>query len=138
MDRSTGDVTEFLSELSGKRGDEMRFLDAAITEKMPDSTRHLYEGRFWGGSDQQIIGYGVMDYTNRSGDEVEWFVVGLAAQKDHISIYVNAVEDGVYLLRHYEKKLGRARVGSASVAFKSIGDLDFDVLMELIERVGRV
>ena len=78
-----------------------------------------------------------MDYENRSGDNVEWFVVGLAAQKNYTSVYVNAAKDGRYLLRHYEKRLGKAKVGSASVSFGNLDDVDFDVLMELVEEAGR-
>ena len=99
---------------------------------MPNAGRFLYEGTFWGGSDQQIVGYGVIDSRNRSGDDVEWFMVGLALQKDHISVYVNAVEDGQYLLRRYEGKLGKAKLGSASIAFSSIDDVDLENLMELV------
>lgn len=137
MRRTDTNVTGFLTGLEGNRGDDMRALDAAISERMPDAERHLYEGTFWGGSDQQIVGYGVMDYTNRSGEEVEWFLVGLAEQKNHISMYVNAVEDGQYMLRQYEGKLGKVKLGSASIAFSSIDDVDFDNLMDLVERAAR-
>lgn len=136
MERTTKDVDQFLAGLHGKRGDDIRLLDAAITERMPNHPRHLYEGTFWGGSDQQIIGYGVMDYTNKSGEDVEWFIIGLAEQKNYISMYVNAVEDGEYLLRQYEHHLGRAKVGSASLTFDSVDHLDLGTLFEMIDRAG--
>lgn len=136
MERTTRDVAAFLAQLAGERGNDIRRLDAAITERMPNHERHLYEGKFWGGSDQQIVGYGIMDYTNKSGEDVEWFIVGLAEQKNYISMYVNAVEDGKYLLREYEKDLGKAKVGSASISFESIDHIDFDNLMEMISRAG--
>ena len=77
-----------------------------------------------------------MDYENRSGEGVEWFVVGLAAQKNYISMYVNAVKEGRYLLREYEEKLGKAKVGSASISFGSVADVDLDALLELVEEAG--
>lgn len=107
MQRTSKDVAEFLASLEGTQGDDMRRLDDLISERMPGQPRFLYEGVFWSGSEQQIVGYGVMDYENRSGVMVEWFLVGFAVQKDHISIYVNAVEDGQYLLGQYEGKLGK-------------------------------
>lgn len=136
MQRTTKDVGEFLASMEGTQGDDMRRLDDLISERMPGETRFLYEGVFWSGSEQQIVGYGVMDYQNRSGAMVEWFLVGFAAQKDHISIYVNAVEDGDYLLRQYESKLGQAKVGSASIAFKTLADLDLDNLLEMVARAS--
>lgn len=136
MRRTDADVDTFLSGLQSERGDDLRKLDAAIRQRMPNAERHLYEGTFWGGSDQQIVGYGVMDYRNRSGDDVEWFMVGLAEQKNHISMYVNAVEDGEYLLGQYEGKLGKARLGSASIAFSSLEDIELDNLLELVGRAA--
>ena len=111
----------------------METLDRAITERMPGQTRVLYEGKLWGGSDQNIIGYGKFRYTNSSGKTVEWFMVGLAAQKSHISIYINAVDDDGYLVPRYKDRLGKAKVGSASIGFKSLADVDIDVLMELVD-----
>ena len=138
MERTDANVDHFLADLRSPSGDDIRVLDSEIRQRMPGRERHLYEGKFWGGSDQQIIGYGMMDYQNRSGADVEWFVVGLAEQKSYISLYVNAVREGTYLLRDYEKRLGKAKVGSASISFESIADVDLDALMELVEEAGRL
>jgi len=138
MERTSEDVDEYLDSIGGERGEEMRQLDRSITERMPGAGRHLYEGKFWGGSDQQIVGYGVMDYTNRSGDAVEWFTVGLAAQKNYISMYVNAVENDNYLLGQYEGKLGKVKTGSASISFNTLDDVDYESLMDLVERAARL
>lgn len=138
MERTSKDVDGHLDSIRGQPGEEMRRLDRLITERMPAAGRHLYEGKFWGGSDQQIIGYGVMDYTNRSGDAVEWFTVGLAAQKNYISMYVNAVENDAYLLGQYKGKLGKVKMGSASISFDTLDDVDHESLMELVERAGQL
>jgi hypothetical protein len=136
MERTSNDVDGYLEALEGSQGEDVRRLDQAVGELMAGQPRFLYEGRFWGGTDQRIVGYGIMDYTNRSGDDVEWFIVGLAAQKDHISMYVNAVKDGAYLLSEYAKKLGKAKVGSASISFATLDEVDLDNLLELVERAG--
>ena len=137
MRRTDTDVAEFLESVEGKQGEDMRYLDSVISERMTGDERHLYEGIFWGGSDQRIVGYGMLDYTNRSGEDVEWFLVGLAAQKNHLSIFVNAVSDGAYLLREYEGRLGKVKLGSASIGFRKVEDLDLRNLMELVERAGK-
>ena len=136
MERTAKSVDDHLAVIEGGMGDDMRLLDREISKRMPGRERHLYEGKLWGGSDQQIVGYGVMDYTNRSGEEVHWFAVGLAAQKNYVSMYVNAVENDSYLLSQYEGKLGKVRVGSASVGFDSVEDVDWHNLMELVERAA--
>ncbi len=114
----------------------MAELDERITRVFSADIRQMWEGRLWGGSDQNIIGYGEFSYTNSSGTEVHWFAVGLAAQKKYLSVYVNAVDDGAYLLRQYEDRLGKVKIGSASLSFGSLDVLDLDVFDELIRRAG--
>lgn len=110
----------------------MREVDDLVVAAMPGRRRVLYEGRFWGGTDQTIIGYGLIIQPRPKGEQVHWFLVGLARQKKHYSLYVNAVSNGAYLGQRYADRLGKVRVGSASIGFTSITDLDLDVLDELL------
>jgi hypothetical protein len=126
-------VGEHLASLSEDVRDQMVLLDTAISDRMSGASRVLYEGKFWGGSDQKIIGYGEFRYTNSSGKTVEWFMVGLAAQKNYLSMYVNAVDDDGYVLAQYKDRLGKVKVGSASISFKDVDDVNIDVLMELVD-----
>ena len=116
----------------------MRTLDRLMSRSMPNRRRVLYEGPFWGGTHQQIIGYGHIVQPRPRGDDVHWFLVGLARQKDHYSVYVNAVHDGRYLGQHYEGRLGKVKLGSASIGFKSLDDLDLAVFEELLIQADEV
>lgn len=136
MERTSSSVAEYLASVDGSRGEDIRTLDELIRDQLSEPERHLYEGVLWGGTEQRIVGYGILDYRNKSGDEVEWFLVGLAAQKNYISMYVNAVDDGKYLLTRYEGRLGKVKQGSASISFSSLADLDLEVLTEMLGRAG--
>ncbi len=136
MERTSGSVDEYFDSIDGARGMDIRKLDELIRDQLTEPERHLYEGAMWGGTEQRIVGYGILDYRNKSGDDVEWFLVGLASQKNYISMYINAVEDGKYLLAQYEGRLGKVKQGSASIGFSSLGDLDLAVLTEMLGRVG--
>jgi hypothetical protein len=138
MERTTKGVDEYLASIDGDRGEDIRTLDEIIRQQMPRAERHLYEGTFWGGSDQQIVGYGILDYRNKSGDDVEWFLVGLAEQKNYISMYVNAVEDGKYLLAQFDGRLGKVKKGSASISFASLTDVDVAALTEMLGRANTI
>ncbi len=133
MEISKTTPDEHLAQLDD---DDMSLLDREITARMPGAARLLWEGKMWGGTDQAIIGYGHFSYKNSSGKEVEWFMVGLAQQKNYISMYVNAVSDGGYLLDEYKARLGKVKTGSASISFDSVSDVELDVLLELVERAG--
>ena len=104
-----------MAGISGRTTGPIRSWDLhrEILSAHPDVPCHLYVGKFWGGTDQTIVGYGVTDYTNRSGNDVKWFILGLADQKNYASLYVNAVKDGRYLLAEYADRLGASKVGSA-------------------------
>lgn len=138
MDRSSTTPDAFIASLPDPQRDGVASLDRVIAEEMAGLERVLWEGVFWGGSDQRIIGYGADRSTNRGGKVVDWFLVGLAQQKDHLTVYVNAVEDGAYLIKSYAGRLGRVKVGSAAVTFRRASDLDLDVLRELLRRVRSI
>jgi hypothetical protein len=138
MERSTTTPDEFIASLADDVGEDVVALDQMISAAMPGRERVLWEGVMWGGTQQRIIGYGSHRYVNRSGKDVEWFVIGLARQKQHLSLYVNAVEDGAYLVQGYADRLGRVKVGSANVTFRRLADLDLAVLRELLDRAARL
>jgi hypothetical protein len=117
---------------------DMRRLDELLVAQMPGRRRVLYEGTFWGGTEQHIIGYGVLVQPRPRGEDVRWFIVGLARQKASYSLYVNAVADGAYLGRKYADRLGKVKMGSASIGFRSLDDVDLDVLEELATEAHRI
>ena len=134
MDRSTTSPDEHIASLPDGVREDIASLDARISEVMAGQERVLWEGKFWGGSQQRIIGYGSYRYKGRSGAEGEWFVIGLAAQKNYLSLYVSGAEDGTSLAKLYAPRLGKVKAGSANLQFKRAADLDLDVLDEMISR----
>ena len=59
-------------------------------------------------------------------------MVGLALQKNYISVYLNAVEDRQYLSEKYGSDLGKVKVGKASLSFASVDDIDLDRFTDLV------
>lgn len=123
-----------LRSVPDERRADMTRLHREIVRVMKGLPCVVWEGVFWGGSAQRIIGYGEHRYTRADGKDVHWFIVGLALQKQYISVYVNAVDGRRYLAETYGKKLGRVKVGKSSVSFASLADVKLDVLLEMIGR----
>jgi hypothetical protein len=138
MDRTGRDVDAFLESLPVDVRADMKLLDAQISSVMAGLPRVLYEGKFWGGSDQQIVGYGIQRYQRSDKREVEWFLVGLAQQKHYLSLYVSAVEDGHYLSEKYGKDLGKVKAGKSSISFKTVADIDLEKLTRLLEKARQI
>ncbi|WP_137843032.1 hypothetical protein [Microbacterium sp. 2FI] len=132
MEKSAASVDEFLASLPDDRQGDMVLLDRLIVERMPDAERVLWEGVFWGGSEQRIIGYGDWSYTRSDRTRVDWFRVGLGMQKNHISVYLNATEDGQYLAKKYGGRLGAVKIGSAAVSFRRVEGVDLGELGRLV------
>jgi hypothetical protein len=134
MQRSSTPPDDFIATLPDGVRDDIAVLDAQLTKVFTGHERVLWEGPMWGGTEQRIIGYGAYHYKGRSGAEGEWFVVGLAAQKAHLSLYVSGAEEGQSLAKRYATRLGKVKVGSANVNFKRVADLDLPVVLEMVER----
>jgi Domain of unknown function (DU1801) len=135
MERSTTtSPDQHIASLPDGVREDIAALDAAIFGVMAGEERVLWEGVFWGGTQQRIIGYGSYRYKGRSGAEDEWFVVGLAVQKNYLSLYVNAADDGGYLSERYASRLGKVKAKRANVQIKRAADVDLDVLREMVAR----
>lgn len=127
-------VDERLASLSADARPAMQQLDGLIVAAMPGRSRVLWGGVFWGGSEQSIIGYGDLVQPRPRGESMRWFVVGLARQSSSFSVYVNAVEDGRYLLAQYAGRLGRAAAGSARLSFRRLEDLELETFTQMLGR----
>ena len=113
-------------------------LHALIKKVLPGQDCCMWEGVFWGGSEQRIIGYGNYSYLRADKTQIEWFIVGLARQKNYFSVYVNAVEGGTYLAELYGPRLGKVKIGKSSISFRKAADVNLDVLSEMIEHAGKI
>ena len=137
MEKTDTKPSDYIASLPAETRADVDRLDAAISDVMSGYPKTMWEGRFWGGSDQQIIGYGDYSYERSGGKTVEWFIVGLAQQKQYISVYVNATDDDGYLTERYADRLGKAKVGKSSISFKSLDNIHLDVLLDLVAHAER-
>lgn len=81
----------------------------------------------WG---ESIVGFGEYHYTYASGREGDWFLAGFSPRKQNLTIYVM----GGYL-EHYSgilSRLGKHKHGKGCLYIKRLGDVDLEVLRELI------
>jgi hypothetical protein len=134
MQRTETNPDDLIGSLPELVRDDIRSLDGTISQVMDGLPRDVWEGPFWGGTQQRIIGYGRYTYRGRSGAEGEWFIVGLASQKNYLSLYVNGAEDGMPLAKRYAERLGKVKASSGAITFRRLADLDLDVVVELVRR----
>jgi hypothetical protein len=74
------------------------------------------------------IGYGLHTITYANGKTKEFFQIGLSANTTGISVYILGLKDKTYLAKTYGKKLGKASVTGYCIKFKTLEDINMDVL----------
>jgi hypothetical protein len=78
------------------------------------------------------IGYGIQTMKYADGKTKEFYQIGVSANTTGISVYIIGIEDKAYLPNTYGKKLGKATVTGYCIKFKSLKDINLDVLEEAI------
>ena len=76
------------------------------------------------------IGYGSHILKYADGTTREFYQIGLSANKTGISVYILGIEDKTYLARTFGKTIGRASVTGYCIKFKTIKDINIEVLEE--------
>jgi hypothetical protein len=119
---------------------ELQKLDRLIRSSAPELKRYLHRGTPAGepGMRFKMIGYGKLQYLARSGQPVEWPAVGIALQKNYISVYLSLVKEGEPLLEPYVGRLGEFRAGSNNFSFKAYDDLNVRLLASLFAEAERI
>lgn len=124
------------SQPEPKRSD-MQKLDRITLQVLPECKLWFHDGK---NSENQIIsnptiGYGARAIKYANGKTREFFQIGMSANKTGISIYILGIDDKTYLAKTYGRKLGKARVTGYCIRFKTLKDINIDIL-ELAMRDG--
>jgi len=86
----------------------------------------------------KMIGYGKFHYLTKSGQQVEWPVVGVALQKSYISVYLSVTKDGAPLVQSYAGRLGECRMGRNNFSFVRFDDLNPATVSALLAEADRI
>lgn len=79
------------------------------------------------------IGYGTCTMKYAGGKTREFYQIGLSANTGGISVYVMGVDDKTYLVKTFGKELGKASVTGYCIKFKTLKDINVDVLKAAIQ-----
>ena len=74
------------------------------------------------------IGYGSYTIKYADGKTREFYQIGLSANTTGISVYIMGIEDKTYLALTYGEKIGKASVTGYCIKFKTIKDINIDIL----------
>jgi Domain of unknown function (DU1801) len=78
------------------------------------------------------IGYGNYTIKYANGTTKELFRIGLSGNKTGISVYIMGIADKSFLANTFAKTLGKATVTGYCIRFKTIKNINLDVLQAAI------
>ncbi|MSR86545.1 DUF1801 domain-containing protein [Candidatus Woesearchaeota archaeon] len=117
-------IKEYFNMLPKERREPMEFLDRLIRKAAP-SLKPIFS--------DNMLGYGTFACKNYKKEVIDWPIIALANQKNDISVYICAVEDGKYIAEKYKQELGKVTVGKSCIHFKKIEDLHLKTLEKVIK-----
>lgn len=109
---------------------DMQALHKRILQALPACKLWFEDGK---NSEGKVVsnpnaGYGSYTIKYADGKTREFFQIGLSANTTGISVYVLGIPDKTYLAQTYGKELGKASVTGYCIKFKSLKDINVDVL----------
>jgi hypothetical protein len=120
---------EYLDQLPEPRRADIADLDALIRKNAPKLKPFIHSG---------MLAYGPWHYKYESGREGDWFRIGLASNKNYISLYVCAGDENGYLAERYRETLPKASIGRSCVRFKRLADLDRSALAKMLREASKL
>jgi len=117
------------SQLEPKRSD-MQELHQSILQVMPKCKLWFLDGKDNKGKtvSNPNIGYGSYTIKYADGTTREFYQIGLSANTTGISVYILGIKDKTYLAKTYGKELGKANVTGYCIKFKTLKDINIDIL----------
>ena len=123
-------ILEYFTSQPEQKRSEIQELHRIILQVWPGCKMWFLDGKDSEGKtvSNPNIGYGSLTMKYSDGTTREFYRIGLSANKTGISVYLLGIEDKKYLAQTYGKVIGKARVTGYCIRFKTLKDINADVL----------
>jgi hypothetical protein len=113
---------------------DMRAVHQLALQASPDCRLWFSDGKNSEGKvvSNPNIGYGHYTIKYADGTTKDFFRIGLSANTSGISVYILGLEDKAYLSKTFGSNIGKASVTGYCIKFKTVRDIDLDVLRAAI------
>ena len=123
-------IKKYITSQPEPKRSDMQALHRIILQVMPACKLWFLDGKDDKGKtvSNPNIGYGSYNIKYADGTTREFYQIGLSANTTGISVYILGLEDKTYLAKTYGKKLGKASVTGYCIKFKTLKDINIDIL----------
>jgi hypothetical protein len=123
-------IKKYISSQPESKCSDMQALHRMILQVMPKCKLWFLDGKNDNGKTvtNPNIGYGFYTIKYTDGTTREFYQIGLSPNTTGISVYIMGIEDKKYLAQTYGKKIGKATVTGYCIKFKTLKDINIDIL----------
>jgi hypothetical protein len=123
-------IKEYITSQPEPKRSDMQELHMLVLQVLPAGKLWFLDGK---NSENKIvsnpnIGYGSHTIKYADGTTREFYQIGLSANKTGISVYILGIEDKTYLAQTYGKEIGKASVTGYCIRFKTLKDININIL----------
>ena len=128
-------IAAYISSQPESKRAELQALHQQVLKALPKTKLWFLDGKDDKGKvvSNPNIGYGSQQIKYADGTTREFYQIGLSGNTTGISVYIMGIDDKKYLINTYEKKLGKASVTGYCIKFKTIKDINIDILEAAIK-----
>ena len=123
-------IKEYITSQPEPKRSDMQALHLLTLQVLPKGKLWFLDGKDDKGKtvSNPNIGYGSYTIKYADGKTREFYQIGLSANTTGISVYVLGIDDKTYLAKTYGKKIGKASVTGYCIKFKTLKDIDIEIL----------
>ena len=130
-------IHSYLSTLPESKKSEMEELHKRILTLFPGCKLWFMDGK---NNENKIvtnpnIGYGEYTITYADGKTRPFYKIGISSTSKGISIYLMGIKNKNFLKESVGSRLGKAKISGYCISFKSLNEINLDVLDETILNV---
>lgn len=128
-------IDNYINSLSESKKSDMKVLHQLVLEINPEAQLWFLDGK---DSQNKVvsnpnIGYGTHTIKYADGKTKEFYQIGISANTTGISVYFFGIEDKKFLAETYGPTLGKATVTGYCIKFKTLQDIQLEVLKSAIQ-----
>ena len=128
-------IQKYIASQPGPKRSDLQVLHDIILQVRPVCKLWFLDGKDDKGKivSNPNAGYGSYSMKYADGTTREFYQIGLSANTTGISVYVLGIKDKTYLAQTFGKKLGKASVSGYCIKFKTLKEINIDILEAAIQ-----
>jgi Domain of unknown function (DU1801) len=128
-------IRKYIAGQPEQKRNEMQILHGHLLKLLPGCKLWFLDGKDSTGKtvSNPNIGYGLYTIKYADGTTKDFYQIGLSANTSGISVYILGLKDKTWLAKTYGKNIGKASVTGYCIKFKSLQDINMDVLEAAVQ-----